>query len=153
MIFNNFIKVLHSIVRKDKNIKDCYIGSTRSYSRRKSQHFTANRFPERPAYNYKIYKCIRENGGEDNWEMEKLFTFKPNDVIHLREIEKDYIINYNANLNTQVPNRSAEQYRIDKYEKLHTTITCSCGGKYTPPHLAVHSQSQKHIKWKESLDK
>lgn len=145
---------IYRIFCKNENIKDCYVGSTRSFSRRKSQHFTANRFPERPAYNYKIYKCIRENGGWDNWEMEKLFTFKPNDVIHLREIEKEYIIKYRANLNTQLPNRTPKQYRIDKYEQLHTPISCSCGGKYTLPHRAVHKQSQKHIKWvKESLDK
>ena len=145
---------IYRIFCKDENIKDCYVGSTRSFSRRKSQHFTINRYPTRPAYNYKIYKCIRENGGEDNWEMEKLFTFKPTDVINLREIEKEYIIKYNANLNTQVPNRSPEQYRKDKYDYLRTPITCACGGKYTPPHLAIHKESQKHIKWvKESLDK
>jgi len=85
--------------------------------------------------------------------MEKLFTFKPTDVINLREIEKEYIIKYNANLNTQVPNRTPEQYRIDKYDYLRTPIICACGGKYTPPHLAIHKESQKHIKWKESLDK
>ena len=78
---------IYRIFCKDENIKDCYVGSTRSFSRRKSQHFTINRYPTRPAYNYKIYKCIRENGGEDNWEMEKLFTFKPTDIIQLREIE------------------------------------------------------------------
>tara|TARA_R110000851_G_scaffold285348_1_gene439040 strand:+ start:25 stop:495 length:471 start_codon:yes stop_codon:yes gene_type:complete len=143
---------IYGIFCKDPSIKDCYIGSTRCFSKRKFQHKCEINNIDRPNYKYKVYKFIRDHGGFDNWDIEKLYSFKPKDVIELRNTEREYIDKYRATLNTQVPNRSPVEYRNDKKLYLKTSIKCDCGGKYTPPHRAIHSKSKKHIKYLESLE-
>ena len=143
---------IYGIFCLDEEITECYIGSTRNFSRRKFQHKAEICNTDRPTSNYKVYRFIRENGGLDNWEIERLHEFYPNDNMEVRTVERQYIDEYNAELNTQLPNRSREEYRKDKSEYIHTSIKCSCGGSYTPPHKAVHERSQKHILYLESLE-
>jgi len=144
---------IYGIFCKDKSIKNCYIGSTRCFSKRKFQHKCEINNIDRPNYKYKVYRFIRENGGMKNWNIEKLYSFKPKDAIELRQTERDYIDKYNATLNTQVPNRTQTEYRNDKKIYLQTSIKCDCGGRMTPPHRAVHNKSKRHIKYLQSLEK
>ena len=144
---------IYGIFCKDPSIKNCYIGSTRCFSKRKFQHKCEINNIDRPNYKYKVYRFIRENGGMDNWHIEKLHSFYPTDVIELRQTERDYIDKYRADLNTQVPNRSPEEYREDKKIYLHTPIKCDCKGSFTPPHRSIHNKTKKHIKYLESLEK
>ena len=55
---------IYWITCKDKHIKDDYIGSTNNLHRRLMEHKRLSRFKNR-----KIYNCIRENGGWDNWDI------------------------------------------------------------------------------------
>tara|TARA_R110001592_G_scaffold118937_2_gene321583 strand:+ start:2333 stop:2791 length:459 start_codon:yes stop_codon:yes gene_type:complete len=142
---------IYGIFCKNKEIKECYIGSTRSFSKRKFQHKCEINNVDRPNYKYKVYKFIRENGGMDNWDIEKLYEFYPENEIDLRQTEREYIEEYNASLNTQIPNRSREEYRKDKKEYLHTPIKCDCGGSFTPPHKAIHIKTKKHNNYLENL--
>lgn len=60
---------IYKIVCKDLAVKDLYVGSTCSWSRRKSSHKKSIIDTTNEAYNYKKAVVIRENGGWDNWEM------------------------------------------------------------------------------------
>ena len=144
---------IYGIFCLDEEIKDCYIGSTRLFSRRKFQHKNQFDNPNRPTYKYKVYRFIRENGGFDNFEIKKLHSFYPENQIELRQTEREYIEKYNGTLNTQLPNRSPEEYRNDRKEFLRTSIKCECGGGYTPPHRAIHRKTKRHIKYLQSLEK
>ena len=61
--------IIYKIMCKDINIKDIYVGHTTNFTMRKTQHKSSCNNIDNPKYNYKLYKCIRENGGWDNWQM------------------------------------------------------------------------------------
>ena len=93
-----FYKLRHAT----DNTKDCYVGSTKNFARRKSQHKHSCNNPNRKEYNYKVYNYIRENGGYDNWCIE---VIEKKDMSkrdrHIRE--GMLIILHNATLNAQDP--------------------------------------------------
>ena len=61
--------IIYKFCCKDTNIKDIYIGHTTSFTQRKSAH-KFNCYDENgKQYNKSLYKCIRDNGGWDNWSM------------------------------------------------------------------------------------
>ena len=143
---------IYGIFCLDTDISDCYIGSTRHFSRRKFQHKAEINNIDRPNAKYKVYTFIRSNGGMDNWKIEKLYEFYPEDNLEVRTVERQYIDEYNSTLNTQLPNRTNLEYRMDKSKYLHTSFKCNCGGSYTPPHRAIHNKTKKHVKYLESLE-
>lgn len=65
----------------DPNITDCYVGSTKAFRQRKTNHKYQCNNEKNKSYNVKIYQTIRVNGGWDNWEM------KPIDVKHCSKLE------------------------------------------------------------------
>ena len=58
-----FYKLRHAT----DSTKQCYVGSTKNMSTRKTAHKTECNNPNSGGYNYKVYKYIRANGGYDNW--------------------------------------------------------------------------------------
>ena len=55
--------IIYRIVCKDLDVKNSYIGSTTDLRRRRFRHKQQSiEFPAR-----RIYKCIDDNGGWDNW--------------------------------------------------------------------------------------
>ena len=93
------MSVIYKIYCKDENIKDCYIGSTKYFTNRKRRHKYDCSNINCMAYNYKLYKFIRENGGFTNFDFEILETFNTIDTQDLYKIEGQYMENNNANLN------------------------------------------------------
>ena len=59
----------YKIVCKDVNIKDCYVGHTTNFTKRKHQHKTRCCNENNPKHHYQVYECIRENGHWENWDM------------------------------------------------------------------------------------
>jgi len=60
---------VYSIQCKDKEVKEFYIGSTKTYCIRYTLHKSNCNNLNSKDYTYPLYKFIRENGGWDNWEM------------------------------------------------------------------------------------
>ena len=58
--------IIYKIVCKDINIKDCYVGSTTDFVRRRYKHKSASEIITHQTY---VYDFIRQNGGWNNWEM------------------------------------------------------------------------------------
>ena len=95
--------VIYKIYCLDENIKDCYIGLTTDFIRRKACHKQSSQLK-----NLKLYNFIREYGGWNNWKMEIIYKFE-NDI----DVDKGYcnfINEHAATLNTAKFNRK-------KYDK------------------------------------
>jgi len=114
------MSVIYKIYCLDENIKDCYIGSTTNFYKRKIDHKTRcnNNF------NFKLYTFIRANGGFTNWNFEVLEKFE-NKISKgdLEKIEGQYIKNNNATLNSIIPTGLTKQeynkeYKVNNKEKI-----------------------------------
>ena len=150
-----------------------YVGSTMSFANRKYHHKRTCTNENNKKYNYKIYKTIRENGGWDNWRMVCVHQQEVDNKRHAEQIEEQYRVELNGNLNMIRAFRSEEQkkeYGKEYYEnnteyfkeyyqdnkdrikeKVGEKITCECGFTYTFSHKARHMKSQKHIKLMQNI--
>ncbi len=142
-----------------------YVGSTLNFERRKLAHKSnTTNINNMVKYNYKIYAFIRENGGFDEWQMEKIESY-PNckTIRELREHERfHYDENNQPILNTFSPTTTYEEirkrqdlfhkeYRLRNMEKMNKCHDCPCGGRYTYEQVSTHRKSKRHQKYLESL--
>lgn len=103
--------VMYKIVCNDLQIKDCYVGHTTNFTKRKNQHKNNSKNGNQ----LKIYKIIRENGGWDNWTILEIEKYSCNDGNEARSRERYWYEQLQCGLNTQCPNRSNVQYSRDYY--------------------------------------
>jgi hypothetical protein len=107
--YNNTI--FYRIVCKDLNVKDCYVGSTTNFTKRKQQHKENCLNENSKKNNYNVYQFIINNGGWDNWSMimiEKISCENHQDVLKL---ERKFLEDFNATLNMVIPSRTSKEYR------------------------------------------
>ena len=60
-------------------------------------------------YNVYIYEFIRNNGGWEKWEMQSIEHLQCNNKYEATIKEREYIDQFNANLNYQIPTRTAQE--------------------------------------------
>ena len=58
--------LVYKLVCNDLNVKDCYVGSTTNFSKRKNVHKSDCNNIRSSRYNYRLYQVMRENNG---WEL------------------------------------------------------------------------------------
>ena len=102
--------VIYKIQCKDEKTSDIYIGHTTCYYQRYRMHRSDCNNENSKAYNYKIYKIIRDNGGWDNWDMSIIENFPCNNVDEARNRERYWIEKESSELNVTIPNRSKKEY-------------------------------------------
>ena len=145
---NDKIGIIYKLCCKDTNVTDIYVGSTEDYRLRKLKHKSNTNNTNSEKYNLSVYKCIRKNGGWNNWQMIQLEEIKFKDRFELHTRERHFIENTNATLNVCIPTRTTkeynEYYRNEHYEKINEKFTCDCGGRYTYKHKSEHYKSKKH---------
>ena len=96
----------YKIVCKNADTKDCYVGHTTDFKRRKSEHKKhCNLETYKSHYNLPVYRFIRENGGWDIWDMILIKTEECDNSLHARQRERYYLENENSTLNRVVPSR------------------------------------------------
>ena len=95
--------IIYKIVCNDLNIKELYIGSTTDFYNRKSNHKSKCNSENDKNYNSNIYKCIRANGGWDNWSMIEIEKFPCKDSLEARARERYWCEQLNATLNSNKP--------------------------------------------------
>jgi hypothetical protein len=109
--------VIYKIVCNDLTIIDCYVGSTTSFTKRKSSHKQNSK-----ANQLRVYDCIRENGGWENWTMVEIEKYPCNDGNESTKRERYWYEQLNANLNMVNPNRCKKEgnkaYREENVEKI-----------------------------------
>ena len=155
-------------IYKITNNTNTYVGSTNNFKRRKYEHKKIWYNPNSVNYNFKVYKCIRTNGGWDNFTMEIVETTEKTGE-DLLDLEKYYIKELNADLNTNSPLRTKEElifYNKNYYEENKEEILekskqyrqnskdyqMEYQKKYRAEHVIDRIEKGK-IKYKENIDK
>jgi hypothetical protein len=154
-----------------------YVGSTKAFANRKYQHKDNCDNENRKGYNLKIYQTIRANGGWDNWRMVCIHQEDVDNKRHAEQIEEDYRLELNGNMNTIRAFRTEEQrkeyhkeyhkeyrednkgyfnernkkYRENNRDFIIEKITCECGCEISRSNIAAHKLSQKHINLMENI--
>ena len=91
---------IYSIQCKDKEVKEFYIGSTKTYCFRYRHHKSNCINKNSKNYTGPLYQFIRQNGGWDNWDM--IVEVKTNDLCKEErlELEQYYMYLLKPNLNS-----------------------------------------------------
>ena len=116
---------IYRLYCKNRNIKDEYNGSTKNLERRLDCHNKrCNNITNstRPEFHIPIYKFIRDNGGWENWIMEKLYDYPCNSEEELTDEEDRYVRNNpNATLQgkkVKLTEQEKNNYNKDRYALL-----------------------------------
>ena len=107
----------YKICCKDLNVKELYVGHTVDFTNRKSNHKTTCNNPNAKLYPCKLYTFIRDNGGWDNWDMVLLDVHELNSSLEARRKEREYVESLNAQLNTNLPSRSHQEWKNKFYNE------------------------------------
>ena len=92
------MKCIYSIQCRDKEITEFYIGSSKDFDRRFTEHINYSNNVNRN--NTKLYKFINNNGGIDNWEFVVEQKCDELNIYELLELEQIYLDLLNPSLNT-----------------------------------------------------
>jgi hypothetical protein len=115
--YNN--TVIYKIVCKDLDISDTYVGHTTNFIKRKHQHKDGCSYEfKSKKQNLLIYESIKNNGGWDNWDMIEIEKYPCNDANEARARERYWYERHQSTLNTQKPNRTKKEYKIENKEKI-----------------------------------
>ena len=166
---------MSGVIYKIVTGNEVYVGSTMDYKHRLKCHRAVVNNPNCKGYNLKLYKTIRDNGGE--WEMsiykENLSMTKE----ELRIYEDEIVLLLGATLNDKKAHRSVEdgkewsknwrevnkeelvikhkEYKIKNKdiirEKALKKITCECGCVVCANSIARHRKLNKHLTLMTSL--
>ena len=110
--------VIYRIYCLDNNITDCYIGLTTDFIRRKYQHKHGSQLKDS-----KLYSCIKEYGGWENWNMSIIYKFENDENInkaYCEKIETNFINDYKATLNSNKFDRKkyVKQWTSENFERI-----------------------------------
>jgi hypothetical protein len=92
--------IMYKIECLDASITEFYIGSTKAFRQRKTEHKQATTNTNHSKYNSKKYDFIRNNGGWENWKMYPIEEYKCDNIIQSRIREQYWIELLKPKLNT-----------------------------------------------------
>jgi hypothetical protein len=145
---------IYKIVCNDLNVKDCYVGHTTDMTKRKWAHKSRCNNEKNKAYNQKIYKIIRENGGWENWNMVLVEEFPCKDKFEACKREREVYEELDAKLNMVIPYRTQEEHKQyhkqyhKKYNQEHKEVIKEKKKQYNQEHKAQISEYGKQY-WEE----
>lgn len=158
MINMFFYKI--SSINPNVEVNDCYIGSTQNINQRLRNHKSNCNNEKSEKYNYKIYQYIRNNGGFENFKLTLLKQCDCNSRLDAKAIEKSYIDEYEAKLNSILPyttihcermrkNNFMRNYYHENKDKINsyksTPYTCECCNVIiNTGNKARHERTQRH---------
>ena len=91
--------IFYKIFCVDKSVELSYIGSTADWKQRNRHHKSDCNNQNSRAYNYKVYKTIRENGGWGNFKMVEIGKQEQLTPQQAKQIEEKYRVELNADMN------------------------------------------------------
>jgi hypothetical protein len=157
---------IYKLVCSDIEIKDCYVGSTTTFIKRKCSHKSNCNNENSNEYDYYVYQFIRENGGWNSWNMILVEEIEFNGQRELLARERYWIETLNATLNRVVPNRTQKEYYQNNSEEINQRhkhyyqdnseqlklwakqiIECDCGNTYTKSNYSRHIKTERHIEF------
>ena len=101
--------IIYKIVCNDLSVKDCYVGSTSNFTKRKNSHKRCCINDLTPKNKMKIYETMRANGGWDNWSMIEIEKYPCKDNNEARTRERYWFEELNSTLNTFRPCSTKEE--------------------------------------------
>ena len=110
--------VIYKIVCKDKDITDCYVGSSCSPTSRKSAHKSNCNNEKGKDYNIPVYRFIRDKGGWNNWDFVIIEKYPCEDKTELRIRERYWFEKLNPSLNDRYPQRAQKEYYEENKEEI-----------------------------------
>jgi len=93
--YNN--TVIYKIYCKDTNIKDFYIGHSADFETRKASHISTSYSKQK--YKCKLYNCISNNGGINNWDFEIIEKYPCENLTEASKREQYWIDTLEPTLN------------------------------------------------------
>ena len=99
-----------------KDVDGFYIGSTTDFHTRKTKHKSSCNNENDKAYNYPVYKYIRNNGCYDKFDYEILELGEYQDEYCMKNRERYFIETLKPSLNSDIPNRTQKEYQQDNRE-------------------------------------
>jgi hypothetical protein len=134
--------VVYKLKSKNPNITEFYIGSSCDMKQRITNHKNNCNNSIIPAYNFKVYEFIRNNGGFDNFEFEILLEVQVKSKKQLKNrYEAKYIIDFKPELNMKIPTiyddetvEYDEEFYKPSYYEQHKEIILEKGNQYYKDH-------------------
>ena len=78
--------IIYKLCCKEPEKKDEYVGSTTSFTKRKTQHKSICANETSNSYTCPVYVCVRQNGGLQNWDMVEVEKYQATDkMININE--------------------------------------------------------------------
>ena len=106
----------YKFVCKNPDILFSYVGHTVSFRHRKFSHKSRCSNPNNKDYTMPLYKCVRENGGFDNWDMIEIHTQICKNKRDAERIETELMEQQQFKLNVQRAYVTEEQAAIKQAE-------------------------------------
>ncbi len=100
------------------SIPDLHVGHNTNFTKRKSQHKQSCESENDVSLNHYISKVIRDNGNWCNWALVLIETRACDDALEARSVERDYIEQLRATLNTSIPSISKREYYLDNSDTI-----------------------------------
>ena len=111
--------IIYKIVCKNVEIKECYVGQTTSFNKRKSHHKNRCDNINIEGSNCYVYQFMRDNGGWNNWSMIEIEKYNALDRLDAHKRERYWIETLQSKLNSSIPTRTHKEfYEQNKEEAL-----------------------------------
>ena len=91
----------YKIVCRNTDIKDCYVGHTTDFTKRKNRHKSDCCNQKSKHHNVPLYQFIRDNGNWDKWQMILIDTLHCENSLDALKKEREYIEELQAKLNNR----------------------------------------------------
>jgi hypothetical protein len=102
--------IIYKIVCNDLNIKDCYVGHTTDFTKRKYSHKANSLNESNKDAQMKVYQTIRACGGWENWSMIEIEKYPCCDSNEACKRERYWYEELSAQLNVKYPTRSSSEW-------------------------------------------
>jgi len=153
--------IIYKIQHED-NDKLVYVGSTTDFIRRKYFHKYCCNHSNSKAYNRKVYKMIRDNGGLECFKLLEIKKYPCNDSREAASEEENFRQKLKPSMNSNIayseltPQEQTKEWKQNHPEKNreyirkwrgNNKITCECGAVITKDNIARHRDTGKHFRW------
>ena len=108
--------IIYKLCCLDPDVKEIYVGHTTEFVKRKNNHKSSCNNASDKSFNLKVYQYMRTTGGFKNWSMIMLEKYPCLGVLEAKQKEQFYILELHSTLNSSIPNRTPQQYRVDNKE-------------------------------------
>ena len=107
---DSFEGIIYKLICYDKDVKACYVGSTKNINTRLKDHKSNTNCKTRKEYKSILYETIRNTGGWNNWTHQILAKVRVNNYTELHKFESLYIKSTKNTLNKIIPSRTRKQH-------------------------------------------